>query len=158
MADQGLDLAPLGLHLSRHGTGRLTHLPCENGKGYVPYVKNILKKLSVEAESNHGDVLDELYEQYAYIMTSLKDEHLAEKNKKLCKNITFLFPDRNNYYLCDICDLGLVGMFDLSSCPTSRKLLVPLQCSLNMLEGDTGLSCIELRRHLMKQNLYIRRP
>ncbi|XP_044476712.1 uncharacterized protein LOC123204187 isoform X3 [Mangifera indica] len=72
MADQGLDLAPLGLHLSRHGTGRLTHLPCENGKGYVPYVKNILKKLSVEAESNHGDVLDELYEQYAYIMTSLK--------------------------------------------------------------------------------------
>lgn len=44
----------------------------QTGKGYVPYVKNFLKKLIVEVESNHGDVLDELYEKYAYIMTSLK--------------------------------------------------------------------------------------
>ncbi|XP_031276362.1 uncharacterized protein LOC116134851 isoform X1 [Pistacia vera] len=96
-----------------------------SGKGYVPYVKNFLKKLIVEVESNHGDVLDELYEQYAYIMTSLKDDHLAEKNKRVCKYITFLFPD---------------GTFDLPSCPKSTKLMVPLQCSLNMLEGDTGCS------------------
>ncbi|XP_052887933.1 uncharacterized protein LOC108468184 isoform X2 [Gossypium arboreum] len=30
--------------------------------------------------------------------------------------------------------------FKLSICPKSRKLVVPLQCSLNMLEGDTGCS------------------
>ncbi|KAJ0080012.1 hypothetical protein Patl1_22768 [Pistacia atlantica] len=98
-----------------------------SGKGYVPYVKNFLKKLIVEVESNHGDVLDELYEQYAYIMTSLKDDHLAEKNKRVCKYITFLFPD---------------GTFDLPSCPKSTKLMVPLQCSLNMLEGDTGYASV----------------
>lgn len=30
--------------------------------------------------------------------------------------------------------------FELSSCPKSRKVLIPLHCSLNMLEGDTGYS------------------
>ncbi|KAJ0014217.1 hypothetical protein Pint_19978 [Pistacia integerrima] len=111
-----------------------------SGKGYVPYVKNFLKKLIVEVESNHGDVLDELYEQYAYIMTSLKDDHLAEKNKRVCKYVTFLFPD---------------GTFDLPSCPKSRKLIVPLQCSLNMLEGDTGLAqgSVWLECALSKQKL-----
>ncbi|KAH9688672.1 protein-lysine n-methyltransferase eef2kmt [Citrus sinensis] len=48
------------------------------------------------------------------------------------KTITFLFPDFD--------DLVILGCIDLPSCPKSRKLMVPLQCSLNMLEGDTGCS------------------
>lgn len=42
------------------------------GKGYVPYLKNFLKKLIVEVESNHGEVLDEIYERYTEIITSFK--------------------------------------------------------------------------------------
>ena len=38
----------------------------------MPYSKNFLKKLINEIESAHGDVLDELYEQYASYMISLK--------------------------------------------------------------------------------------
>ncbi|KAJ4719300.1 Protein-lysine N-methyltransferase [Melia azedarach] len=91
------------------------------GKGYVPYLKNFLKKLIVEVESNHGEVLDEIYERYTEIITSFKDD---QRNVRVCKSVTFLFPK---------------DCFDLPSCPESRKLMVPLQCSLNMLEGDTGL-------------------
>lgn len=70
------------------------------------------------------------------------------------KTITFLFPDGNNYYLYDVGnsisdqpislvdDLVILGCIDLPSCPKSRKLMVPLQCSLNMLEGDTGCASI----------------
>lgn len=39
-------------------------------------------------------------------------------------------------------DLVIIGCIDLPSCPKSRKLMVPLQCSLNMLEGDTGYASI----------------
>lgn len=39
---------------------------------HAPYLKNFLKKLIAEIELNHDLVLDELYEQYAYYMTSLK--------------------------------------------------------------------------------------
>ncbi|KAJ4719514.1 Methyltransferase family protein [Melia azedarach] len=92
------------------------------GKGYVPYLKNFLKKLIVEVESNHGEVLDEIYERYTEIITSFKDD---QRNVRVCKSVTFLFPK---------------DCFDLPSCPESRKLMVPLQCSLNMLEGDTGCS------------------
>jgi hypothetical protein len=42
------------------------------GKFHAPYLKNFLKKLIAEIELNHDDVLDELYERYAYYMTSLK--------------------------------------------------------------------------------------
>nr|KJB26469.1 hypothetical protein B456_004G243500 [Gossypium raimondii]KJB26470.1 hypothetical protein B456_004G243500 [Gossypium raimondii] len=38
------------------------------------------------------------------------------------------------------CLLDHIDCFKLSICPKSRKLVVPLQCSLNMLEGDTGCS------------------
>jgi hypothetical protein len=44
----------------------------QGGKFHVPYLKNFLKKLITEVELNHGVVLDELYEQYAYYMISLK--------------------------------------------------------------------------------------
>lgn len=95
------------------------------GKAYAPYLRNFLKKLIVEVESIHGEVLDEIYELYADIITSLKDDQFVEKSMRVRKTITFLFPD---------------GCIDLPSCPKSRKLMVPLQCSLNMLEGDTGCS------------------
>ncbi|CAI0551104.1 unnamed protein product, partial [Linum tenue] len=91
--------------------------------GYAPYVKNFVKKLIFEVESTHGCVLDELYEHYGHYMTSLKEDSLSRG--KACKHISFLFTD---------------GSFELSSCPKLRKLVVPLNCSLNMLEGDTGCS------------------
>ncbi|XP_062145385.1 uncharacterized protein LOC133852634 [Alnus glutinosa] len=95
------------------------------GKFHVPYLKSFLKKLITEVELNHGVVLDELYEQYAYYMISLKDDNLVKGNARVCKCISYLFPD---------------GCFELPSCPNSKRLVVPLQCSLNMLEGDTGCS------------------
>ncbi|KAL1158750.1 hypothetical protein V6Z11_A08G245400 [Gossypium hirsutum] len=57
-------------------------------------------------------------------MISFKDDNPVRENERVCKCISFLFPD----------------CFKLSICPKSRKLVVPLQCSLNMLEGDTGCS------------------
>ncbi|KAH9754668.1 protein-lysine n-methyltransferase eef2kmt [Citrus sinensis] len=131
-------MAPPHLRLSRHGTLRFSRFPCQSmrrwisyresaevGKAYAPYLRNFLKKLIVEVESIHGEVLDEIYELYADIITSLKDDQFVEKSMRVHKTITFLFPD---------------GCIDLPSCPKSRKLMVPLQCSLNMLEGDTGCS------------------
>ncbi|KAH9754666.1 protein-lysine n-methyltransferase eef2kmt [Citrus sinensis] len=145
-------MAPPHLRLSRHGTLRFSRFPCQVGKAYAPYLRNFLKKLIVEVESIHGEVLDEIYELYADIITSLKDDQFVEKSMRVHKTITFLFPDGNNYYLYDVGnsisdqpislvdDLVILGCIDLPSCPKSRKLMVPLQCSLNMLEGDTGCS------------------
>uniref|UniRef100_A0A2N9ECW3 FAM86 N-terminal domain-containing protein n=1 Tax=Fagus sylvatica TaxID=28930 RepID=A0A2N9ECW3_FAGSY len=104
------------------------------GKFHAPYLKNFLKKLIAEIELNHDDVLDELYERYAYYMTSLKDDNVVKGNARVCKYISFLFPD---------------GSARLPSCPNSRKLVVPLQCSLNMLEGDTG-NCGEGLRYVVR--------
>ncbi|KAK6911503.1 FAM86, N-terminal, partial [Dillenia turbinata] len=87
------------------------------------YLKIFLKKLIAEVESNHFDVLEELYEKYTYYMTSLKDDNLAKGSSKVSKCISFLFSD---------------DCSEIASCPNSMKLVVPLQCSLNMLEGDTG--------------------
>ncbi|XVF06151.1 hypothetical protein REPUB_Repub06bG0022800 [Reevesia pubescens] len=94
------------------------------GKGNESYLKKFVKKLITEVELNHGIVLDELYEQYASYMISLKDDNLVKENERVCKCISFLFPD----------------CFELSSFSRSRNLVVPLRCSLNMLEGDTGCS------------------
>lgn len=95
-----------------------------NGEYHRTYLKRFLKKLIAEIESNGYDVLDELYEQYAFYMTSLKDEEFYKGNSRVVKRISFLFSDE-----CS----------QLSSCPNSKKLEISLQCSLNMLEGDTGL-------------------
>ncbi|GAY63918.1 hypothetical protein CUMW_229450 [Citrus unshiu] len=72
------------------------------GKAYAPYLRNFVKKLIVEVESIHGEVLDEIYELYADIITSLKDDQFVEKSMRVRKTITFLFPDGNNYYLYDV--------------------------------------------------------
>ncbi|CAL0311238.1 unnamed protein product [Lupinus luteus] len=92
---------------------------------YAPYLKSFLKKLITEIELDHGYVLDQLYELYAQYMTSFKDGSLSKRDARICKRISFLFPD---------------GCSENRSCPDSRVLVFPLQCSLNMLEGDTGCS------------------
>lgn len=86
-------------------------------------MKNFLKKLILEIESNRGDVLDELYELYSEFMISLKDDNTVKGNVRALKYISFLFPDDAS------CEDAMV-----------RKMVVPLHCSLNMLEGDTGCS------------------
>lgn len=92
-------------------------------RGYAPYLKKFLKRLITEVESNNGVVLDELHEKYAYYITSLKDDNMVKRNSRVCKCISFLFPN---------------GCSEAPSCPSVVKLMVPLQCSLNILEGDTG--------------------
>ncbi|KAK9293315.1 hypothetical protein L1049_021307 [Liquidambar formosana] len=118
-------MPPLSLRLPRYGTHRLLDLPGQVGKCNAPYIKNFLKKLITEVESNKVEVLDELYEQYAHYMTSLKEDNLVKGDSMICKSISFLFSN---------------DCLELPSCPSSMKLVVPLQCSLNMLEGDTGCS------------------
>ncbi|XP_030534766.1 protein-lysine N-methyltransferase EEF2KMT isoform X1 [Rhodamnia argentea] len=93
------------------------------GKCHAPYLKHFLKKLILEIEANRDDVLDELYELYTEFMTSLKDENAVKGNVRALKYISFIFPDDAS------CKDAMV-----------RKLVVPLHCSLNMLEGDTGCS------------------
>ncbi|XP_075505356.1 uncharacterized protein LOC142542554 isoform X2 [Primulina tabacum] len=90
-----------------------------------PYLKRFLKKLILEIESDGEDVLDELYERYAFYLTSLQDNDVDKGNSRILKSFSFLFSDESS---------GLV------SCPKSRNLEVQLQCSLNLLEGDTGCS------------------
>ncbi|GMN25092.1 hypothetical protein TIFTF001_000812 [Ficus carica] len=94
-------------------------------KFHAPYLKNFLKKLICEAELNGGPVLDQIYELYAHFMTSLMDGVVGKETARVNKCISFIFPNE---------------CFQLSSCPKSRKLMIPLQCSLNMLAGDTGCS------------------
>ncbi|MCD7471877.1 hypothetical protein HAX54_012651 [Datura stramonium] len=90
-----------------------------------PYLKRFLKKLIIEIESNGDVVLDELYEKYTYCLASVKDDELAKGNTRMLRRFLFLFPK---------------DCSQVSSCQISRKLEVTLQCSINMLEGDTGCS------------------
>ncbi|KAH0780084.1 hypothetical protein KY290_006511 [Solanum tuberosum] len=91
----------------------------------LPYLKRFLKKLIVEIESNGDVVLDELYEKYIYCLASVKDDELAKGSTRMLRRFSFLFPK---------------DCSQASSCQIFRKLEVTLQCSLNMLEGDTGCS------------------
>ncbi|KAL6324218.1 hypothetical protein AAG906_006490 [Vitis piasezkii] len=142
MAEQGVDpMAPPFLHLlsaflAMEPTHCLVSLARVCGGGLITegvqrfiwnncISKNFLKKLINEIESAHGDILDELYEQYASYMILLKDDRLVKENSRVLKCISFLFPP---------------GCFGVPSCPKSMQLAVPLHCSLNMLEGDTGCS------------------
>ncbi|KAI6692500.1 hypothetical protein NL676_020210 [Syzygium grande] len=47
----------------------------------------------LEIESNPDDVLDELYELYTELVTSLMDENAVKGNVRALKYISFLFPD-----------------------------------------------------------------
>ncbi|KAK9146766.1 hypothetical protein Sjap_006669 [Stephania japonica] len=96
------------------------------------YVRNFLKKVIVDVESSGGEVLDELYEHFAYYMTSLqlicmcKNGNSSDSCKlRVSKTISFLFPD---------------GCVEATGYHSSKKLAVLLQCSLNILEGDTGFA------------------
>lgn len=86
---------------------------------HVPYLKNFLKKLIGEVESTGGSLLDEFYERYACYMASSKEDVPGNGNSRVVKCISFLFNDVHFH-------------------SGQMQLLVRLQCSLNMLEGDTG--------------------
>ncbi|KAI3794521.1 hypothetical protein L1987_37153 [Smallanthus sonchifolius] len=95
------------------------------GKGHTPYITSFLKKVILEVESAGDAVIDELYEQLAFYMTSLKGDDLAKGSSRVIQEISFL-------YSTDHVEAGV--------CRSPRKVVVPLNCSLNMLEGDTGCS------------------
>lgn len=97
-----------------------------NGKGHTPYIKSFLKKVILEIESAGAVVIDELYEQLSIYMTTLKDDGLAKEDSRITKEISFLYPMEDHV--------------EARVCQSPRKLVVPLSCSLNMLEGDTGCS------------------
>ncbi|XP_023637219.1 protein-lysine N-methyltransferase EEF2KMT [Capsella rubella] len=96
-----------------------------SASGNSTYAKKLLKKLINEVELENGEVLDEVYEEYALYMSTSKEDTLVKETIRITKFISFLFPE---------------GSYKHPSCPMSRKLVIPLQCSLNMLEGDTGCS------------------
>ncbi|KAI3747471.1 hypothetical protein L6452_09928 [Arctium lappa] len=96
-----------------------------DGKGSAPYIRSFLKKVILEIESAGAVVADELYEQFAFNMTSLKGDDLAKGDSRIIRKISFLYP---------------YDHVEAQVCQSPRKLIVPLQCSLNMLEGDTGCS------------------
>lgn len=96
-----------------------------DGKGSTPYIRSFLKKVILEIESAGAVVADELYEQFVFNMTSLKGDDLAKGDSRIIRKISFLYPSDH---------------VEAQVCQSPRKLTVPLQCSLNMLEGDTGCS------------------
>ncbi|KAK6233172.1 hypothetical protein SCA6_003245 [Theobroma cacao] len=132
--DTLLSLASLALFGRECGGGKITDevqtficnecLDFSIGKGNE-YMKKFLKKIITEVESRNGYVSDDLYEEYVPYMTSSKDFNLFKETGRILKCISFLFH---------------ADCVELSSCPSSRNLVVELQCSLNMLEGDTGCS------------------
>ncbi|XP_026660799.1 putative uncharacterized protein DDB_G0277003 isoform X2 [Phoenix dactylifera] len=87
----------------------------------LTYIKNILKKVITAAESTHDVVLEGLYERLAYYLTSHMDDDLLKERSRICRQISFLCSSGHD-----------------NKCLSSMNLVVPLQCSLNMLEGDTG--------------------
>ncbi|KAL2942184.1 Protein-lysine N-methyltransferase EEF2KMT [Bienertia sinuspersici] len=97
---------------------------CINNKNYEEncyelHLKMFLKKLINEVETAGGTLLDEFYERYAHYMASLKEDPSAKENSWIVKHISFLFHEAPS----------LSGQW---------QMVVPLRCSLNMLQGDTG--------------------
>ncbi|XP_025702735.1 uncharacterized protein [Arachis hypogaea] len=54
-----------------------------------------------------------------------QDDSFCKRDTRVCKRISYIFPD---------------GCSELQSKQHSRVLVFTLQCSVNMLEGDTGCS------------------
>ncbi|KAI7729349.1 hypothetical protein M8C21_017430 [Ambrosia artemisiifolia] len=96
-----------------------------DGKGHTPYVTSFLKKVILEVESAGDVVIDELYEQLSIYMISLKGDDVAKGASRVIREISFLYPTDH---------------VEARVCQGPRKVVVPLSCSLNMLEGDTGCS------------------
>ncbi|KAL9270376.1 Protein-lysine N-methyltransferase EEF2KMT-like protein [Drosera capensis] len=86
----------------------------QSKKGHAPYIMNFMKKVITEVESAGGDVLDELYEGLSHYLCSKKDAIPGEGNAWIVKYVSFVAHD------------------------CASRLVVPLRCSLNMLDGDTG--------------------
>ncbi|KAK9062245.1 hypothetical protein SSX86_019431 [Deinandra increscens subsp. villosa] len=100
-----------------------------DGKGHTPYITSFLKKVILEVESGADAVIDELYEQLSFYMTSVKNDTFFHN---------FCFPFLYKLLL----DFGFFceDHVEARVCQSPRKVVVPLNCSLNMLEGDTGCS------------------
>ncbi|XP_074592071.1 uncharacterized protein LOC141847876 isoform X2 [Curcuma longa] len=81
------------------------------------YIKNVLQKLIVAVESTSEVVEEGLYEKFAYYLAINLEDQLLKENNRIYKQLTFLLSPGNS---------------------TAVDLVVSLQCSLNMLEGDTG--------------------
>lgn len=93
-------------------------------KAHAPYIRSFLKKLILEIESDGAVVVDELYEELAFYMASLKGDNF-KGDSRIVRKISFLYPSDH---------------VEARICQNPKKVIVPLNCSLNMLEGDTGCS------------------
>jgi len=65
-------------------------------EGFEPdfiYVRNIVKKIIIDVESNHGIVVDGLYEQLAHYMSSFQDNSSHNGRGRIVKHVTFLTDD-----------------------------------------------------------------
>ncbi|XP_072954432.1 uncharacterized protein [Typha angustifolia] len=85
------------------------------------YIRNILKKIIVAAESSSDAVVEGLYEEFGHYLTVHTEEGLLKESGRIYKEISFYS-----------------STYD--SCSGSANFVVRLLCSLNMLEGDTGCS------------------
>ncbi|KAG9457445.1 hypothetical protein H6P81_001953 [Aristolochia fimbriata] len=95
------------------------------------YIEKFLKKLIITIESSGQEVLEGLYEQHACCLAPLKDDNVSSEIRRICKSISFLFPDHSQKTI-----LSPAIFFEIQD----HLLVIPLRCSLNMLEGDTGCS------------------
>lgn len=111
------------------------HEQCINNRicrNYPPnqlYVKNFLKKIIAEAESQFIEVLDILYEQYAQYLTYCKDFDLSQNTGKCYRSLMFMFPSSNHSPL---------AWHENQQIREPGIMTVTLRSSLNMLEGGTG--------------------
>ncbi|XP_020113617.1 putative uncharacterized protein DDB_G0277003 isoform X1 [Ananas comosus] len=87
------------------------------------YIRNILKKIIVDAESSSDVVVDGLYEEFGQYLTLNLEEGSQKENDRIYRQVSFLS-----------------STIDDDVCSKPVNLVVRLVCSLNMLEGDTGCS------------------
>ncbi|KAG5044323.1 hypothetical protein JHK87_008238 [Glycine soja] len=115
----------------------ITAKACNDTSEYINAKCSLLEEFS-QVEFQGGCVLDHLYQLYAHYITSFKDDSSGKRDARICKRISFLFSDVKSLPL--VGKLVWLGCSELLSSPDSRVLVFSLQCSLNMLEGDTGCS------------------
>nr|POE53156.1 branched-chain-amino-acid aminotransferase-like protein 2 [Quercus suber] len=132
MADQELDPSdPSCLHLvsaflAMDSTESLISLSRVCGGGSVTEgVQRFIWDhcLSKAAQNFHAPYLKNFLKK---LIAEIEDDNVVKG--RICKCISFLFP---------------AGSSQLPSCPNLGKLVVPLRCSLNMLDGDTGSTSLK---------------